>query len=100
MKPESEKILQISVLAGFDQFFSYFDFILASYMTFMGSYNSVHLIHIRQLYIFSRIVSRNHFSKPDNRKTLFLLLLTSFLAILSSFWPVIRLLWAPTTLYT
>ena len=46
----------------------------------MGSYNSVHLIHIRQLSIFTLTISRNHFSKPNSRKMLISLFLTSFLA--------------------
>ena len=84
-------MLQIFVLACFDQFFSYFNLILGSFKTLMSSYNFVHLIHIRWLYIFTEIVPKNHFSKSENRKTLFLLVLASFLAILTSFWPVIRL---------
>ena len=36
-----------AVLACFDQLFNYFDVILVSFKTWMGSYNFVHLIHIK-----------------------------------------------------
>ena len=41
------KMLQIFVIACFDQFFSYFNLIFGSFKAWMGSYNFDHLILIR-----------------------------------------------------
>ena len=42
--------MENAVLACFDHYFSYFDLILATYKSSVGSYNSPHLIYIRQLH--------------------------------------------------